>query len=143
MSLENKLMKIRTDFVTNSSSTSFIIISSGDFSQEKFLELMGINIESPMEPLFTALYYSFKESMHPAPEYFSRYKESQKDWFTLLQEKFSPEIVSRIGEAQEGNKEIYIGELSSDNNFIESFFCTDSFEIANDSTYINALNCGW
>lgn len=81
--------------------------------------------------------------MYPAPEYFSRYEKSQKEWFSLLKEKFSPEIVSRILKAQEDNKEIFIGELSSESDFIESFFCTDSFEVENDKIYLNALDCAW
>lgn len=138
-------MKIRTDFVTNSSSTSFVIISTGDFSRNEFLELMGIDEASPLEPLFTALYYSFEESMYPPDEFFSRYKKetAHEDWFELVEGKFSPEIVARIAEARNTDKQIYIGNLSSDENPIESFFCTDSFEAENEKIYLNALDNIW
>ena len=138
-------MKIRTDFVTNSSSTSFVIITTGDFSRQEFLELMGINHKSPLEPLFTALYESFRESMYPANEFFSRYERDAAhiDWFEMVKNQFVPEVVSRIAEARNTNKNIYIGKLSSDESLIESFFCTDSFEAENDKIYLNALDNIW
>lgn len=136
-------MKIRTDFVTNSSSTSFVIITGGAFEETDFLELMGVAENSPFSPIFEALYYQIKSNMRPVEEYGSQYKKAVGDWMDLLKDKFADEVVERIIKGKENGYKVFVGDLSSDNNEIESFFCTDSFEVENGKIYLNALECIW
>ena len=49
-------MKIRAGFVSNSSSTSFLIISKGEFTKRQLVRLMGVDAKSPMYGLFSQLY---------------------------------------------------------------------------------------
>ena len=49
-------MKIKLDFVSNSSSTSFVYISSGELSEATFLEAAGVGAESPVSELFRQMY---------------------------------------------------------------------------------------
>jgi hypothetical protein len=52
-------------------------------------------------------------------------------------------MIDRLREAK-GTKAIaYFGYLSSEDNPVESFFCTDSFEEQNSAIYINGLECAW
>jgi len=136
-------MKVRTDFVTNSSTTSFVLITTGDFKKDDLFELMGVSEQSPLLPLFDALYYSLQESMYPVEEYFNHYRDATGNWLELLQSEFADEVVERILKAQRTEHKVFIGKLSSDDNLIESFFCVDSFEVEDERTYLNALECAW
>jgi len=136
-------MKIRTDFVTNSSSTSFVIITADGFEETDFLELMGVTEQSPLRPLFDALYYSLQENMYTANEYVQRYRKATDNWLELLKNKFANEVAERIIEAEKSGYKVFIGKLSSGNTPIEDFFCTDSFEVENEKIYFNALECVW
>jgi len=49
-------MKIKYDFVSNSSSTSFVYISDEELSEEVFLEAAGVDRDSPVVDLFRQMH---------------------------------------------------------------------------------------
>jgi hypothetical protein len=81
--------------------------------------------------------------MVPGSEYHSWRYAGIEDLETLVKEKFSEEVAQKVVEAREKGKEVYIGDLSSEVDEIETFFCRDSFELENDKIYFNALECSW
>jgi hypothetical protein len=138
------VMKIRSDYVTNSSSTSFILITAGGFHRNEFLDLMGVAPDSPWLQFFEALYEALQRKMYPAADYVARYHDAHEPWLETLSELFSNKIIARMKMAPDEGKEVFIGKLSSDDGDpFEAFFAVDSFEIEDDKIYFNALECTW
>jgi hypothetical protein len=136
-------MKIKSGFVTNSSTTSYIIICDGDFTQKDLANLMGVQEGSEFSGLVESLYRSLHRGLSPARSAQEINEQYGGDFEVYLRECFSEEVLRKVLNAEGKGKKIFVGSLSSEDNETESFFCCDSFEWENDKLYINALNCVW
>lgn len=125
-------MKIRKGFVTNSSSTNFIIISDKELSYDYLYEKLADSKQSifadEMKELCNVILNSAEELGSITDDIWKKYggkldkiykKMSKKECF------------------------IYYGSTSSDSDEIESFFTCESIEFESKGFYLNGLNCVW
>ncbi len=121
-------MKIKGDFITNSSSTSFLLAFKGEYSHKKLLVASGIEKNSILEEIFEDFFKSID---------FEPLDISKLDEYTL--NKYG----HKIEKLKERGLKIYTGEFSSNQDLIESFFCQDAFLIEDEEIYFDGSVTGW
>ena len=136
-------MKIRAGFVSNSSSTSFLIIAKEELNEADFLRLMGIEQDSPIADLFSQLYQDVIESSEKVDFKTADPSVAAEAWFEKGANRLSAHMIRKITEAKKRGLKAYFGSLDSESSMIQTFFCTDSFEAENEKIYFDGLECVW
>ena len=133
-------MKIKYDFVSNSSSTSFVYISDEELSEEVFFEAAGVDRDSPVADLFRQMHSEISTAIRYHGEQITT-KEAADS--LAGSHKFTPEVIEKVKDAIEQGKNVVTSKLSSDGSLAESLLCMAMFEIESDRFYINAYNNYW
>lgn len=133
-------MKIKCDFVTNSSSTSFVYISDVELSEEFFLEAVGVDRDSPVVDLFRQMYSEISTAIRHYGEQITTQNAADS---LAGSHEFTPEVIEKMKDAIEQGKKVVTSKLSSDGSLAESLLCVTMFEIESDRFYINAYNNCW
>lgn len=125
-------MKIRKGFVTNSSSTNFIIIADRELSYDYLYEKLTDSKESvfadEMKELSSVILHSVKEVGSITDEILKKYGGKLDKIYKKMSKK---------------RCFVYFGSTSSESDEIESFFTCESIEFETKGFYINGLNCVW
>ncbi|MEE1503791.1 MAG: hypothetical protein UGF89_06070 [Acutalibacteraceae bacterium] len=132
-------MKIGNGFVTNSSSTSFVITSKDGLDKEKFLNAFGVSEESLLVDMYKNLYKAICSNIKPIPQGISISEYLKEKQICIDDEEDIKEIERRYAQGDT----VYWGELSDsgdDGGLSESFFSHESFVVIGDDIYFNARN---
>lgn len=132
-------MIIRDGFVTNSSSTNFMIISKEKLSSKYLRDKLGFKEGS----IISAAAASLADDIVKATKSGVRgFDVDQIDYETILK-IFGKESAEKYKEMSEKGCYTYIGHTNSDDNYLTSFMTMDSFVINEKDFYMDGKNCGW
>lgn len=126
-------MKIRQGFVTNSSSTSFLILSKKELTMERLLSELGFTKGSPIYDEGYAFVYDMMYHLEAVDE----------DRTEDISKEFGSEMLSLFREKKGKGWYAYIGSTASDDSTIASYFTMDSTIICNPRMIIDARQCLW
>ena len=133
-------MKIKIDFVSNSSSTSFVYISNEELSEEGFLEAVGVDGDGPVGELFRQMHFEITTAIQ---HYGTQIKTKEVAESLGATHEFTPDVVEKMKAAIEQGLNVITSKLSSDGRLAESLLCMEMFEIESEHFYINAYNNYW
>ena len=130
-------MKIRMGFITNSSSTNFLIISKEELTEDYLFKKLGFVQGGVLEEQGRQLCSSIMDAINGG----LRYYDYDTPTYESIKEVFGDKS-AMIFERKEGYH-AYLGYTSSDDSPITQFFTTDSFEIEDKDFYLNGRACVW
>ena len=132
-------MKIKMDFVSNSSSTSFVYIAREMLSRDDFLAAAGVDPESPVAPLFRSMFDELKTQIDRGTV-LTRVEEVD----TLEnRQQYTSEVLDRMKRGITDGETVTVGHFSCENNLAETTLCTEIFEIKSERFFINAYDNYW
>lgn len=134
------MMKIKLDYITNSSSTSFVYISDKELNKEDFMKAVGVDIDGPVSDLFLQMYEEICSALRRKG---NRIISKEAVDSLVGSHEFTPETICRMKDAIDRGKTVITSTLSSEGSLAESLMCMTVFEIESDQFYINAYCSYW
>lgn len=130
-------MKIRMGFITNSSSTNFLIISKEELTEDYLFKKLGFIKNGMLEEQGRMLCESIMHSINGGLRYYN--------YDTLNYETIKEVFGNKSAMLYHKNEgyHTYWGYTSSEDSPITQFFTTDSFEIEDKDFYLNGRACVW
>lgn len=132
-------MKIKIDFVSNSSSTSFVYIARDMLSKQDFMAAAGVSADSPVASLFEDMFHELKERIERG-EVLTSVEDIER---LGNRERFTSNVIDRMKKALEQGQTATVGSFSSESNLAEMTLCTEIFEIDSERFFINAYENYW
>lgn len=133
-------MKVNNGFVTNSSSTSFVVTSQNAVTKDKFIKVLGIKKDTLIYEMVSDLYDAVEENKELLPQgvdirtYFAENRIYIQDEIDLV------EIEKRYN----AGERVYYGKLSDAGEQAATiFFSNESFVVIGSDFYFNARNSAY
>ena len=135
-------MKIRVGYITNSSSTNFMIVSKNELTVDYLYEKLGFKKKSLLNQHAKQLCNDIINGTFKGLRWFDFDEMDESDKCKVR--GIFGEKAARIYESKKAKGfYIYMGHTGSDENPLTCFFTIDSFEIDEKDFYLNARDCTW
>lgn len=132
-------MMIRDGFVTNSSSTNFLIISQEELTVEYLTKKLGIKSNSPIEFDVENMCREIIDGTKGGVCWFD---VKELNYESIL-EVFGHKSAARYKELTGKGYHAYIGHTESADSPLTAFFTQDCFILDEKGFYIDGKNCIW
>lgn len=132
-------MIIRDGFVTNSSSTNFMIICREELTKDYLLNKLGFKNDSKLLGVGTSLIDDIISATNDALRWFG----IDDIGYDFILDKFGKESADKYIELSAKGYHTYVGRTNSDDDYLTSFMTMDSFIIDQKDFYMDGKNCGW
>lgn len=132
-------MKMKVDFVSNSSSTSFVYISENDLTKADFFSASGVDAASPVAGLFSEMFNELSDRIKSGDRLTSPEEvDNLED-----RDEFTAETLQKMKDAIEAGKQVVVSKLSSESSLAEGVLATEIFEIESDKFLVSAYSNYW
>ena len=132
-------MLVRMGFVTNSSSTNFLIISKEELTEDYLLKKLGFNptskIAYPAKSMVTDILNSTDKGL--------RWHDFEEINYDTVKEAFGDKSARKFRQLNEKGYRSYWGYTSSDQDYFTSFMTVDHFLIDDADFYFDGRNNAW
>ena len=132
-------MKIRTGFVTNSSSTNFLIVSKEELSQKYLTKKLGFVKNTKFGCLSSDLVINIIDGTKRGP----RYRNIDIIDYDAVVKLFGNEVAERFKQLEAKGFHAYIGYTNSDDDCLSAYMTVDSFVIDKKDFYMYGEHCIW